>query len=204
MRAVLTVIMLAAAGILGGCATGMSEQACLTADWRTVGFEDGVAGRQSSTIGSYRTQCADAGVTPDLDQYLVGHTQGLETYCQPSNGYRVGERGGQYHGVCNPEVEAAFLAAYDEGRTLYTLRSDVSRLERQLANAEERLIALEVEIQTLTLEVIRDGLTPEERLALLARAKEADERKEIVEADIVSLREALAISREELQLYAGR
>ena len=44
---------LAAMLALAGCA-GMSEQACLTSDWRTVGFEDGSLGRSEATIGNYR------------------------------------------------------------------------------------------------------------------------------------------------------
>ena len=43
--------------LLAGC-SGMSEQACATADWRTVGFEDGTAGRSEGSIGRYRQQCA--------------------------------------------------------------------------------------------------------------------------------------------------
>ena len=33
-----------------GC-SGMSEQACVSADWRTVGFEDGTLGRSEAGIG---------------------------------------------------------------------------------------------------------------------------------------------------------
>ncbi|MEL7022754.1 MAG: DUF2799 domain-containing protein [Pseudomonadota bacterium] len=203
MKAIHALIMLATAFTLGGCATGMSEQACLTADWRTVGFEDGVAGKTPSAISYYRNQCADAGVTPDLDEYLAGRTQGLETYCRPANGYRVGERGGQYHGVCDASSESDFLAAFNDGRELYILRRDVNRLERELDRAEETLIALETEIATLTLEAISDGLTPEQRLLLLNQSREATERKQIIEADIITIREELALSRERLQLYAA-
>src|SRR5262245_9291519 len=53
----------AAAYLLAGC-SGMSEQACVTADWRTVGFEDGTAGRSEGTIGRYRQQCSEHGVAP--------------------------------------------------------------------------------------------------------------------------------------------
>ena len=37
--------------LVGGCA-GMDKSQCLTADWRTVGFEDGSNGKPESAIGS--------------------------------------------------------------------------------------------------------------------------------------------------------
>ena len=47
------------------------------ADWRTVGFEDGTAGRSEGGIGRYRQQCSEHGVTPDLESYRAGHAEGL-------------------------------------------------------------------------------------------------------------------------------
>src|SRR6188508_963801 len=91
---------LAAAAILlalAGCA-GMSEQACLTSDWRTVGFEDGSLGRSEATIGNYRKACAEHGVSPDLAEYRAGHAEGVQTYCRPANGFEVGHSGAAYQG----------------------------------------------------------------------------------------------------------
>ena len=36
-----------------GCAT-MGKDECLSADWRTIGFEDGAGGYPASRIGQYR------------------------------------------------------------------------------------------------------------------------------------------------------
>src|SRR5262249_31920219 len=47
------IIVPAALLVLAGCA-GMSEQACKTSDWRTVGFEDGSLGRSEAMIANYR------------------------------------------------------------------------------------------------------------------------------------------------------
>ena len=68
---------------LAGCA-GMSEQACLTSDWRTVGFEDGSLGRSEATIGNYRKQCAEHGVAPDLDAIVPGHADGVRSTAAPA------------------------------------------------------------------------------------------------------------------------
>ena len=50
--------------LLGACAT-MDADECRTVDWRTVGYEDGVAGQPGDRIGTYRRDCAEHGVTPD-------------------------------------------------------------------------------------------------------------------------------------------
>ncbi|MET0809299.1 MAG: DUF2799 domain-containing protein [Pseudoxanthomonas sp.] len=78
---------------LSGCAT-MNKDECLTVDWRTVGYEDGVAGRSGDRIAQHRKACAKHGVAPDLDAYQSGRDQGLREYCQPDNGYQLGARGG--------------------------------------------------------------------------------------------------------------
>src|SRR5690606_9909555 len=77
--------------VLAGCA-GMSEQACLVSDWRTIGFEHGASGRPVSSFGTYRQQCARHGVAPDLEAYRAGHAAGVESYCRPSRGFDVGRR----------------------------------------------------------------------------------------------------------------
>ena len=93
-----TIGMLAVVALLGGCAT-MSESECLTVDWQTVGFEDGVAGYSGDRIGQHRKACAKHGVSPDLVGYQRGREAGLREYCQPANGFRVGSHGGSYAGI---------------------------------------------------------------------------------------------------------
>ena len=63
--------------LLGACAAKMSKDECRTVDWRTVGYEDGVAGQPGDRIGEHRRACAEYGVTPDLTAYLAGRTAGL-------------------------------------------------------------------------------------------------------------------------------
>src|SRR5690606_23590056 len=107
-----------------GCA-GMSEQACLSSDWRTVGFEDGAAGRSVATVGGYRQACGKHGISPDLDGYRAGHAEGVEVYCRPSRGFDAGRSGSSYQGVCPANLEPEFLDAYNAGRHLYELESAV-------------------------------------------------------------------------------
>ena len=190
-----------AMALLSGCSTTMTAEECVASDWRTVGYEDGVLGRSGAQIGTYRKACAEAGVTPDLNEYQAGRQQGLQEYCRPQNGYRVGERGATYQGVCPAELEGQFLAAYDEGRTLHTLRTDVRRLESAIVRAENEIEDIDATIETETVRMISDGLTPEDRLEILAEMKRLSARKESLENDLVYLAEELGASRERLDDY---
>ena len=101
--------------VMTGCAT-MSKSECNTADWRTIGYEDGSAGYSAERMAQHRKACADHGVRLALDDYQDGRQQGLREYCQPQNAYRVGAYGGNYRGVCPADLEPAFMAAYESGR----------------------------------------------------------------------------------------
>ena len=125
--------------LAAGC-SGMSEQACVTADWRTVGFEDGTAGRSEGSIGRYRQQCSEHGVTPDLESYRAGHAEGVQIYCKESNGFAVGHSGAQYQGVCPADLEPRFLAEYNSGRRLHELGLGGSERRRiELVGLDEDL-----------------------------------------------------------------
>ncbi|MEM7610669.1 MAG: DUF2799 domain-containing protein [Pseudomonadota bacterium] len=193
-------LLLAAIMTMTGCAT-MSEEECLTSDWRTVGYEDGLMGKSGTAIGTYRKACAKAGVQPDFDAYQAGRSEGLEEFCRPQNGYRLGERGAAYHGVCPAHAEPSFMIAYEDGRTLYELRSDVNRLQSELASTEREIDSIEQSIEVETLNMISEGLTAQERLHILSQTKQLAERKGELEDRLEYLAEELGASRERLDDY---
>jgi hypothetical protein len=158
-------LILVVVAALSGCA-GMSEQACLSTDWRTVGFEDGVAGRSPGSIGNY---CADYGITPDLAEYRAGHDAGVQTYCRAGNGFEVGRRGSRYLGVCPADLEPGFLAAYNEGRQLYELEAALLAVDSQIAARMYRSEELANELVVATATIVADGTTPERRAELMLR-----------------------------------
>ena len=99
--------------LASACSTKMTKDECRTVDWRTVGYEDGVAGRSGDRIGEHRRACAEHGVTPDLNAYLAGRDAGLREYCQPHNGYRAGVNGNTYYDTCPADLAAAFEAGQE-------------------------------------------------------------------------------------------
>lgn len=195
----LTIVALALLA-LGGCAS-MSAEECQMSDWRTVGYEDGLMGRSGAAIGNYRKACAKAGVAPDLAEYQAGRAQGLEEFCRPQNGYNLGERGGNYQGVCPVHAEPAFLAAYEDGRTLYELRYDVNRLVSEIASTEREIEQIDHDIEHSTIEMISEGLTAQQRLLILSDTKDLAERKGQLEDHLDYLAEELGASRERLDDY---
>ena len=164
-----------ALSVLAGCA-GMSEQACVTADWRTVGFEDGTLGRSPGTIGNYRQACADHGVTPDLDSYRAGHAEGVQIYCRESNGFQVGRSGATYQGVCPADLEADFVGEYNAGRRLFELESALHNTEARIANNQRAQESIKQEITAIGVTMIASETTVEERLRLVTRSAELGRR----------------------------
>jgi hypothetical protein len=170
---------------LAGCA-GMSEQECFVTDWRSVGFEDAVAGRTEAAIGNYREACARHGIAPDLTRYRQGHSDGVEVYCRPSRGFEAGRRGSRYQGICPAALESDFLNAYTEGRQLYELEAALRGIDNQIASRERRLDVLERDMAAASAAIIADGSSAEQRAQLLldtaAMAREYGETEEELEA----------------------
>lgn len=177
--------ILAAASV--GC-TGMNEQACLVSDWRTVGFEDGVAGRSVSSIGSYRQACARHGIAPNLASYRAGHAEGVEVYCRPSRGFDVGRRGGAYRGVCPADLEPEFVAAFESGRHLYELESAVRGIDGRIASNEREQESIRQELADITATIAGGETTAEEGVQLVARAAELGKRHTELASEIDALR----------------
>jgi Protein of unknown function (DUF2799) len=165
----------AVAYLIAGC-SGMSEQACVTADWRTVGFEDGTAGRSEGSIGRYRQQCADHGVAPDLESYRAGHAEGVRIYCRESNGFAVGHSGATYQGVCPADLEPDFVAEYNSGRRLHELESALSSVESRIAGNYRAQEGIKQELTDIGVRMIAGETTVEERLAMVTRSADLGRR----------------------------
>lgn len=198
--------LFAAVGILtgmlaiGGCAS-MSESECRASDWRTVGYEDGVAGYSGNRIGEHRKACAEHGITPDLAEYQLGRDQGLREFCKPQNGFRIGTRGVSYNGVCPAELDQTFLDAYHSGRQLYTLRARVDSAAQQISSMRSELDRIDSELANVAVQILDTSLTKERRAQLLLDSKRMAERKGELKARIPQLEHDLIEYRHELDEY---
>ena len=187
--------------LLGACAAKMSKDECRTVDWRTVGYEDGVAGQPGDRIGEHRRACAEYGVTPDLNAYLAGRTAGLREYCQPHNGYRAGANGYTYFDTCPADLAEAFEVAYDEGRALYVRERRVTDTERQIEDRHREIRRLEDRVAESAFDVIDTTSTAEERTQAVLDTKQAAERIGRLKAEITELEKERARYQAELDAY---
>ena len=140
MSRYLVLIIISSLG-LQGCAT-LSQDECKSADWYTIGYEDGLRGHTPVRISDHRKACAGHGVSPDLARYTLGREAGLEWYCQPRNGFRFGLKGQAYTGVCPAPSEPAFLQAWSAGKEIHTAEYEVRRLDRILGVNQDQLDSL--------------------------------------------------------------
>ena len=185
---------------MSGCAV-MSEEECVTGDWHAIGFEDGADGRTMNQLSRYREACAKYGITADAAAYRAGRDEGLYDYCQPGRGYRVGLSGQSYNGVCHAELERDFVNAHRIGYQLFTLRSEVSRVEYQLHENEDELEDIKHEIGIREGILINDDTTREQRVVLLAELKELSEDKGEIELHIKQLIDERAHRQYDVALY---
>ena len=178
---------IAIAVLVSGCASGLSRDECNTADWRTIGYEDGVQGRSEARISGHRKACAKHGVAFNFEAYRSGWDEGVGRYCQPGNGYHQGRRGKSYSGVCPVQMEAGFLQAYSEGRELYDMEVGVQRTARKLKHKRKRLADIEVDMRDTGIELVTTGVTTERRVILLDELRKLEQKRAATKAQIPSL-----------------
>jgi hypothetical protein len=185
---------------IAGCAT-MSESECRAVDWRTIGYEDGVAGYPGDRIALHRKACAKYGVRPDLTLYQEGRQQGLREYCQPSNGYRLGARGGGYGGICPADLEPAFVRALDSGHQLYTLQSRVNNATAQLSAKRQELDRVQHGIVANAAAAVSSSSTDKDRADAVIDTAELAERAGRLKAEIRDLEQQTVLYERDLEDY---
>jgi Protein of unknown function (DUF2799) len=186
--------------LLGACSS-MSAEECSVLDWRSVGYEDGVAGLPGNHISHYRQACAKHGIGTDLSAYQAGREMGLQEYCQPANGFRVGARGDIYQGVCPAPLEHDFLGPYESGHELFTLERRAANATRQLADRRNELNSIEQQIVSSGAVLVAENSTAEDRAHALVETKQLAEQKGRIETEIVDLERDRARYERDLETY---
>lgn len=188
--------------LLSACSTTtLNEDECRMVDWRTLGYEDGVAGHSGERISAHRKACAEHGIRPDLDAYRAGRADGLREYCQPHNGYRAGTSGAVYYDSCPPDLAPGFVVAYESGRQLYVRERRVTDADDQIAARRGEIARLEAAAAKAPLVMISETATPEERTQALLDAKNAAERIGRMRTEIVGLEKDRVRYAQELEEY---
>jgi Protein of unknown function (DUF2799) len=192
--------------LLPGCAS-MNKAECLTVDWQTVGYEDGAAGRSGDRIAQHRKACAKHGVTPDLNAYQTGREQGLREYCQPQNGYRLGENGNDLPGFCPADLAGNFEDAYRDGFELFGLRVRVNQAAEDIGNMRAELARSQDELIAASAVVINPNTDKVAKAQALLDVKRLAERQGVLKAQIAQREEDHLHFQRDLDHYlasAGR
>jgi uncharacterized small protein (DUF1192 family) len=204
MKTTLTLPLLALLLVAGCSSNTLSKDECRTVDWRTIGYEDGVAGRSGEQIGRHRKACAEYGIAPGLEEYRAGRAEGLREFCQPNNGYRAGASGQIYYDSCPTELAPAFLAAYESGRELYLREQRVRDTDSAIAARRYEIARLEDSLVKGGFRVADEYATPEQRTQALLDATQAGERIGRLKAEIARLERDRARYQRELDAYRAR
>jgi hypothetical protein len=186
--------------VMSGCAS-MNSDECMTADWNAVGYEDGARGYTTEQFSKHRKACASHGVTPSFADYQAGREKGLVEFCQPGRGFDVGASGSGYNGVCSVNLEPDFLDAYNAGRHLHTLRSNVNYASSSISSKENEMERVDKKIREKEAALIASETTIEQRILLLADLKDLSEKTGELASEIEHLYEDRARYRVELENY---
>jgi hypothetical protein len=181
-----TAAMLAILALLQGCAT-LDKDECMLADWRLIGYQDGVAGKSATVVGKYREDCAKHAVVPDLDAYRTGREEGLQEYCTADNGYRLGNAGRGLPAVCPTVLEDGFRDAYGSGRKLYLARTAVNKTHSRIDDRKQTLSNLENNRAQKLASLIAAGLKTDQRVMILYDINELQQDMDSIEDEIIDL-----------------
>ena len=94
-----------------GC-TSLYQVDCSSADWFSVGLNDGTNGVDASRSADHRMACEKSNNLFDTNRYQLGHENGLQRYCTTESGMVAGLDGRAYRGVCAEDSEKRFLCGY--------------------------------------------------------------------------------------------
>lgn len=175
-KAIMCLLLLPALVLVGCSSMGRSE--CVNADWYLVGFGDGSLGWPVSRLDEHRRACSRVDVVPDIEQYRLGHGEGVREYCTVPRAYSEGSRGATYQGVCPADMDQSFRRAYNDGLALYTVTNALAAMDNTLNTYYSRMDDIEKDIAELERAIVSDSSS-------------ADSRRENLDA-IRNLRDELA------------
>lgn len=182
---------------LTGCTT-LNENPCITSDWGNIGYQDGINGTAAAELLKHQNECVKHDVIPDRDAYLIGWNHGVEQFCQPDNGFRLGREGGAYTNVCPEHLQKEFYTAYQDGRALHRVQSEINRLTGEISSKQQRLDEIATALLHAEIALISADVPAAERQTQLGRSKALAEERDALEADIQVLKMDIAARRERL------
>ncbi len=188
---------------LQGCAT-LNKSECRKADWNIIGLEDGSAGRPVSYIGRHRKACAEHGVKPNLSQYQHGHAEGVILFCTPRKAFELGNSGRGHQDICPAGLRGTFLAAYDDGREVYTARQELNQAKNRIRSAQTDLEQVVSRLASLEAHLVSSNGTAEQRQSWLNEVKLLQLEQRQLESDIHALEHEISERQSEYEFISSQ
>ncbi|MBY0372097.1 DUF2799 domain-containing protein [bacterium] len=140
----------------------LTKEQCEAGDWKGIGQSDGNQGLASAPrLVKHEEACGKHNIRVDNAAYLTGWNAGVKTYCTPSNGYNEGTNGYTYQRVCPANLEPGFLAEYEKGRKIFTVRARHQKLVSRLHDVEDDLARARLTLAKAKNSVERENATYE-------------------------------------------
>ena len=181
----------------------MSRDECQSADWYTIGYQDGLQGRVSRPVAEHHEACARRDVAAQVVRYTEGRADGLKQFCSPRNGFRLGLEGVHYSGACPAGAEQEFLPAYAQGKEIFESELQIRRLGEILRVNTSELRNLTVSVQQKEVEMLAQDTTPKRRADLISEMSDLQETVVMVETEIRGIEAALDEESRHLQNLRG-
>lgn len=191
----------ALAGFLSGCAGGMTQADCQSADWSALGFADGRSGASARLADKRLNDCAGSGYAIDRASYAAGRSEGLKAYCTAAGGFDAGRLGQEYFEVCPASAEAEFLTAFGEGAKLHALIRAERDADRALKAAIDGIDQNAFHLKAIERRAVSSTISNEGRET--ARQEAASLRRDLarLEQSVPKLEAAIAGARAEREAY---
>ncbi|MEL6212080.1 MAG: DUF2799 domain-containing protein [Pseudomonadota bacterium] len=190
-----------ALGLLAGCATGMSEDECVAADWGALGEADGLAGAAAGRFSERAENCSKFKIGADAAAYDAGRRRGLARYCTPASGFEQGRKGQPYYDVCPAGLADAFLVEYEIGTRLYQLTRDYDGAVERYRQATDDLEDARYDLQRKRDRYRENTLSDEERASLQDDIRDLRRTVEAIENDLPLLEASIDRARFALEDY---
>ena len=192
-------VALVLAGIVAGCAGGMTRADCEAADWSALGFADGREGAPEKVSVKRFSACEGAAV--DRAVYASARAEGHAAYCTSAGGFDAGRLGQEYHEVCAPAQEPEFLAGYADGEKLHALVLAEREAERARKSALDALDQHAFLLKAVDKRAASSTIDNEGRES--ARQEAASRRRDIarLEQNLPKMEAAIATARAEREAF---
>lgn len=184
---------------LSGCQT-VAKVSCNTKDWRTVGVEDGAAGKLPDlSLQSHSAECSASGASIDQSAYMAGHNEGLAQFCTVASGIQQAADGFENSQLCSAGYGPEFDNGYAQGleRLCTTAGGErmgsVVQAYRGTCPAQTQARFLQSYIQTLESVGLPDSQSEVEALA--ARSTELENSFSSLSSEIANLNAQIVAAR---------